>query len=360
MSSSDSEDDESTKKQKASSSKRSRSGSADSASPERKKQMLSDSDNEVEAGEVVETQDAARKDDSSGDEGIDPNAKEEPMNDFEAMMAKKKELRGNRRKKNSSVDIINNNEELMSAIVNKMRRAAEEDRQLNKAGKPATNKLSLLSMAMSQIVKTDLLEGFLDANILSALTDWLAPMPDKSLPSAAIREDIIKWLTNLPALSQEMLKTSGIGKAVMYLYRHPRESRANKDKCGRLIAKWSRPIFNNSDDFKSLTKQERVERDYDMKRRGALIIREQEKAEVGDKNARPGERGFVWRARVPMHAKKDYVVRPSSTAEGEVRKKVKHKKNRLEKQMMRFERMKALSKTRRAVNMSIQGNNMPL
>lgn len=359
MSSSDSDDDDTTSKKQKSSPKRSRSGSADSASPDRKKQLLSDSDNEGQKEDNEQPQ-VQRNDDSSGDEGVDPNAKEEPANDFDAMMAKKKELRGNRKKKNSSVDIINNNEELMSAIVNKMRRAAEEDRQLNKAGKPATNKLAILSMAMSQIVKTDLLEGFLDANILSALTDWLAPMPDKSLPSTAIRESIIKWLTNLPALSQEMLKTSGIGKAIMYLYRHPRESRANKDKCGRLVAKWSRPIFNNSDDFKSLTKEERVERDYEMKRRGALVSGTEKEVEEPSKPVRPGESGFCWRARVPRASGKDYVVRPSSTAEGEVRKNHKSKKSRLDKQMVRFQQMKALQKTRRAVNMSIQGNHMPL
>ena len=153
-----------------------------------------------------------------------PERQEEPeesTNDFDAMMNRKKAERGYKRKK-EGVEIINDNEEKISQFVRKMRDAAEDDRQLNIRRKPATKKMSMLSLAMQQIRKVDMIEGFLEANLLSALTDWLAPMPDKQLPTPLIRECILQWLLFLPPLSQDMLKGCGIGKAVMYLYRHPK------------------------------------------------------------------------------------------------------------------------------------------
>lgn len=109
-----------------------------------------------------------------------------------------------------------------------MREAADEDRQLNARRQPATKKSAMLDLAMSQINKTNLIEGFLDANVLSALTDWLAPMPDRSLPAVKIREAVTKWLlsvcnrctTYLWSHTHAQIHTCPHANAQMHTYPH--------------------------------------------------------------------------------------------------------------------------------------------
>ncbi|XP_029963618.1 protein IWS1 homolog isoform X1 [Salarias fasciatus] len=345
---------------------------------------------DLEGDKQAKEQQQQPEDDSDSDEGVDRGGQDTSyMSDFDLMLARRKAMNSRKRRHRDGGTFISDADDVVSAMITKMTEAAEEDRTLNSQKKPALKKLTLLPQVVMHLKKQDLKETFIDSGVMSAIKEWISPLPDKSLPALRIREELLRILQELPSVSQETLKHSGIGRAVMFLYKHPKESRTNKDLALKLINEWSRPIFGLTSNYKGMTREERQQRDLDQqmpqRRRlsqpqkverteepdvfcppsssgGQTPRRDLEKQLTGEEKAlRPGDPGFCARARVPMPSNKDYVVRPKWNVEGDSsRGPVKKGLSRVDKQMRRFADIRRLTKTGHAVKISVEGNRMPL
>ena len=76
--------------------------------------------------------------------------------------------------------------------------------------------------------------------------------------------------------------------------------------------------------------------------------------------SRPGERGWVHRARVPQPSSTSYVNRPEWTSDVDISRSTKKEASRFDKHMRNAMERKRNSKQKRAVDISIEGRKMAL
>jgi len=164
-------------------------------------------------------------------------------------------VRSNRSKRTKSQPLPDDDVKVQM-FIEKMERAYHEDKEANRNKQPALSKLKLLPEVLSLFQKQNVRDSYFDGGFLKQCKNWLTPLPDGTLPNLKIREGILKSLEKLE-LSEELLRASGIGRAVMSLSKHKSESLTNQKICSALISKWSRPIFDISSTYKELEKYEK-------------------------------------------------------------------------------------------------------
>merc|ERR1711865_1351433 len=93
---------------------------------------------------------------------------------------------------------------------------------------------------------------FLEADVLKALKRWLEPLTDRSLPNATLRERVFNLLMKLPIVAGnylDKLKSSEIGRAVMFYNKFADEAPANRKLTSVLIERWTRLVLDLDNNY---------------------------------------------------------------------------------------------------------------
>lgn len=145
-------------------------------------------------------------------------------------------------------------EQMADAEIEEMRKrmtqAAQMDAICRREGKPAMHKLKMLPEVVSLLNRNQYVNSLVDPeiNLLEAVKFFLEPLDDGSLPAYNIQRDLMNALAKLP-INKEALIASGIGKVIVFYTKSKRPEPGIKRMAERLLAEWTRPILQRSDDY---------------------------------------------------------------------------------------------------------------
>lgn len=244
-----------------------------------------------------------------------------------------RDLRPARRRK--KIDPLENQElkDMAQYFIKKMEKAAQKDIDLNLKGEPAINKLKMLPEVVAQVSKVGMQQVLMGYGLLRAISFWLKPLPDKSLPNTHLRTKIYKLLNVLYIDESALNNSAGLGKEIMSLWKSPKEIAKNKIFLQKLIEKWSRPIYGLSLNWRTL--------------------KDEEENLVGGMKKRKNSLGYIpyhryakkqgrTRASIPCTTAFDYGVRPPNNLGDDESRKIqqglKGRKKRIAKTMENIER----------------------
>lgn len=160
------------------------------------------------------------------------------------------------KKKKKGKKTISEWEEEANEFISLMKNAAEDDDRAIKERRPATKKISILTEILHTLAKKDMTRHLLDADLLVVVKKWIQPLPNGTLGNITVRQRLLAAISAIPCgekgIEPDDLKRSGIGKTIMGLYMHRKETPHMKRQLKSLIEQWSRPIFNKSGNMKDL------------------------------------------------------------------------------------------------------------
>ncbi|KAI1102432.1 hypothetical protein F4804DRAFT_313071 [Jackrogersella minutella] len=223
----------------------------------RARKRTRDNDNDGADGEILHTKRARKAPGTDAPEQeLEPEVEnltpeERRRRAIERAARNQPKAKGGRRKKKDEVDLEDELDERIADLKVRMENACQADNQAREAGQPALHKLKLLPEVMA-ILSLDHNRGAVldpDTNFLQHVKFFLEPLNDGSLPAYNIQRDIFQTLTSLP-IEKETLRSSGIGKVVLFYTKSKKPEVGIKRMAERLLGEWSRPILNRSDDYK--------------------------------------------------------------------------------------------------------------
>ena len=280
-------------------------------------------------------------------------------------------IKGGNKKKKEAEEV----EDMVFDLLTKMEMAADKDEKSNQEQKPCIAKLGLMNMVYEQLTKRKYQAEYLDHGVLGVLKEWLKPMPDGSLPNVLVRTKVLGILEALPINLElpdrkEQLRSSQLGKLVMFLSKNKDETPDNRKRATQLVQRWARPIFELSTRYADMKATERVDLSASAAETaaaagtagGGIQLWDGDIHETSRENQpKPGEVGYRLHAAVPMPPKLDYSYEPTNNQNMEERMRArgptKEGMPRLQKTLNKSIRKRP--STRDAIaKVSIEGRNM--
>ena len=268
------------------------------------------------------------------------------------------------KKKRAKRSLLEQEDELRTFLA-EMELAADNDERLIRETKPATHKMSMLSTVIDTMTQRDTQRLLIDMDLLAILKRWIQPLPNGTLGNVTLRQRILESIQKMShgesGINNHDLKRSEIGKTVMVLYKHPKETPSNKKLLRSIIETWSRPIFQKSGNMRDLERVHQYrgpsvavsaargvaasQKDASNNDLGSLLSKGKQREEKGQRVRVPFSKGFAYSVR-PEGRYDDSPTKQQQAGKTENRDK-------LSRRML--EKGRKVAKNQRSANISIEG-----